>query len=75
MKSRPHQGRWCFDKARLQTFLYALPLTKEKNNRGLIEIGQQNPAAHMPLSDRVLANTSDGAVLKRTGAAIVLEGS
>jgi hypothetical protein len=27
---RPHQGRWCFGKTSIQTFLDALPLAKEK---------------------------------------------
>ena len=27
---RPHQGRWCFGKTPMQTFLNALPLAKEK---------------------------------------------
>src|SRR3954447_18069943 len=27
---RPHQGRWCFGKAPMQTFLDAIPLAKEK---------------------------------------------
>src|SRR6476619_2924223 len=27
---RPHQGRWCFGKTPMQTFLDALPMTKEK---------------------------------------------
>jgi hypothetical protein len=27
---RPHQGRWCFGKTSMQTFLDAMPLTKEK---------------------------------------------
>ena len=26
---RPHQGRWCFGKTPMQTFLDALPLAKE----------------------------------------------
>jgi hypothetical protein len=26
----PHQGRWCFGKTPLQTFLDAIPLAKEK---------------------------------------------
>jgi hypothetical protein len=26
----PHQGRWCFGKTPMQTFLDALPLAKEK---------------------------------------------
>jgi pimeloyl-ACP methyl ester carboxylesterase len=28
--SRPHQGRWCFGKTPMQTFLDAMPMTKEK---------------------------------------------
>lgn len=27
---RPHQGKWCFGKTPMQTFLDALPLAKEK---------------------------------------------
>jgi transposase InsO family protein len=27
---RPHQGRWCFGKTPMQTFVDALPLAKEK---------------------------------------------
>jgi hypothetical protein len=27
---RPHQGRWCFGKTPMQTFLDALPIAKEK---------------------------------------------
>jgi hypothetical protein len=26
----PHQGRWCFGKTPMQTFLNAMPMTKEK---------------------------------------------
>jgi hypothetical protein len=29
-EARPHQGRWCFGKTSMQTFLDALPMTKEK---------------------------------------------
>jgi hypothetical protein len=29
-EARPHQGRWCFGKTPLQTFLDAMPMTKEK---------------------------------------------
>src|SRR6201988_684130 len=29
-EERPHQGRWCFGKTPMQTFLDALPLAKEK---------------------------------------------
>ena len=29
-EARPHQGRWCFGKTPMQTFLDTLPLAKEK---------------------------------------------
>jgi len=29
-EDRPHQGRWCFGKTPMQTFLDATPLAKEK---------------------------------------------
>ena len=29
-ETRPHQGRWCFGKIPMQTFLDAMPITKEK---------------------------------------------
>ena len=29
-EDRPHQGRWCFGKTPLQTFLDAIPIAKEK---------------------------------------------
>jgi hypothetical protein len=29
-EERPHQGRWCFGKTPMQTFLDAKPLAKEK---------------------------------------------
>jgi hypothetical protein len=29
-EQRPHQGRWCFGKTPMQTFLDAMPLAKEK---------------------------------------------
>ena len=29
-RSRPHQGRWCYGKTPMQTFLDALPVAKEK---------------------------------------------
>jgi hypothetical protein len=28
--ARPHQGRWCFGKTPMQTFLDAMPIAKEK---------------------------------------------
>jgi hypothetical protein len=30
LMARPHQGRWCFGKTPMETFLDALPLAKEK---------------------------------------------
>jgi hypothetical protein len=29
-EQRPHQGRWCFGKTPMQTFLNAMPIAKEK---------------------------------------------
>ena len=29
-RSRPHQGRWCFGKTPMQTFLDAKPIAEEK---------------------------------------------
>jgi hypothetical protein len=29
-EQRPHQGRWCFGKTPMQTFLDAMPMVKEK---------------------------------------------
>jgi hypothetical protein len=29
-EERPHQGRWCYGKTPIQTFLDSLPLAKEK---------------------------------------------
>src|SRR6202008_943139 len=29
-EQRPHQGRWCFGKTPMQTFLDAMPMTREK---------------------------------------------
>jgi hypothetical protein len=29
-EERPHQGRWCFGKTPMETFLDAMPMTKEK---------------------------------------------
>jgi Integrase core domain len=32
-EQRPHQGRWCFGKTPMQTFLDAMPMAKEKFDR------------------------------------------
>ena len=29
-EERPHQGRWCFGKTPMQTFLDAIPIAREK---------------------------------------------
>ena len=29
-EARPHQGRWCFGKTPMQTFLNAMPIAREK---------------------------------------------
>ena len=29
-RNRPHQGRWCFGKTPMQTFLDSLPIAQEK---------------------------------------------
>ena len=42
-EARPHQGKWCFGKTPLQTFLDALPLAKEK--RLPVRDGDQPAAA------------------------------
>ena len=39
-EARPHQGRWCFGKTPMQTFLDAIPMTKEK-----MIAAYQNPIA------------------------------
>jgi Integrase core domain len=56
-EARPHEGRWCFGKTPMQTFLNAMPMTKGK-------ISQPDPSDIKPdrstrhqLSDRVPANT------------------
>jgi hypothetical protein len=35
---RPHQGRWCFGKTPMQTFLDAIPLAKEETHGRLTTI-------------------------------------
>ncbi len=32
-QARPHQGRWCYGKTPMQTFLDTLPIAKEKSIR------------------------------------------
>src|SRR5271166_2395751 len=40
---RPHQGKWCFGKTPLQTFLDALPLAREKSQQ--VDAAEQPTAA------------------------------
>ena len=42
-EARPHQGKWCFGKTPLQTFLDAIPLAKEKSLQ--VDGGDQTAAA------------------------------
>jgi hypothetical protein len=58
-RRRPHQGRWCFGKTPLQTFLDAKPIAEEK----MIAAWQPQQAkpgrpVKRPLSDQVLAYTA-----------------
>jgi Integrase core domain len=57
-ESRPHQGQWCFGKTPMQTFLDALPMTKEKMiaARSTSDSNTRSFNRHR-LSDRVSANT------------------
>jgi hypothetical protein len=58
-EARPHQGRWCFGKTWMQTFLDALPMTKEKV---IATLSRRTPkpdrSTSHRLSDRVSANTT-----------------
>jgi len=40
---RPHQGKWCFGKTPMQTFIDALPLAREKSGR--FQAIEENAAA------------------------------
>jgi hypothetical protein len=42
-ESRPHQGKWCFGKMPMQTFIDALPLAREKS--GQLQAGEESHAA------------------------------
>jgi transposase-like protein len=48
----PHQGRWCFGKTPMQTFLDAMPMTKEKMMPPN-QIGHQDPIAQSGRSNRL----------------------
>ena len=41
-EARPHQGKWCFGKTPMQTFLDALPLAREKSLQ--VTAGEQSTA-------------------------------
>lgn len=57
---RPHQGRWCFGKTPMQTFLDALPLSGKGETHGsLIASDSLQPSVSQHrLSDEVLAITN-----------------
>jgi hypothetical protein len=40
---RPHQGKWCFGKTPMQTFIDALPLAREKS--GHLQANEESNAA------------------------------
>jgi hypothetical protein len=42
-EARPHQGKWCFGKTPMQTFLDAFPLAREKS-LPVAAAGQPNAA-------------------------------
>ena len=50
-QQRPHQGRWCYGKTPMQTFMDSVPLAKEKMLSGV------NPVRTRCLSDEVLSYT------------------
>jgi transposase InsO family protein len=55
---RPHQGRWCFGKIQMQTFLDAVPMTKEKMIAAQPRrTSKPDRSTRHPMSDRVTANT------------------
>ena len=54
-EERPHQGRWCFGKTPMQTFLDATPLAKE-NDRRLIIPDEAEPAHLRTLTVRSSAS-------------------
>jgi hypothetical protein len=57
-QERPHQGRWCFAKAPSKTFLDAIPLAREKNERRLMDpTGTTDHAPDIEPSDQIPATT------------------
>ena len=59
-EERPHQGRWCFGKTPMQTFLDAIAAGEGENDRRLTTIRQQTrPLSRRRLSDQVPATTRD----------------
>src|SRR5262249_21548550 len=62
-ETRPHQGRWCFGKTPMQTFLDAMPMKKEKMTAPKRNGPQTpDPQTSPRLSDRVPANTHAGRI-------------
>ena len=57
-EERPHQGRWCFGKTPMQTFLDADAARKGENDRRLITSDRRSrPISGHQLSDQVPATT------------------
>src|SRR5205823_11272782 len=59
-EARPHQGRWCFGKTPLQTFLDAMADDEGENDRRLMSDIKTRPLSRRRLSDRVLTSTDQG---------------
>ena len=58
-EERPHQGRWCFGKPPMQTFLDANAAGEGKDDRGLIPTDRSKPTTlRHQLSDRVQTSTN-----------------
>jgi Integrase core domain len=47
-EERPHQGRWCFGKTPMQTFLDAIPIVKEKMIAASHRLQRKIPTGFMP---------------------------
>jgi Integrase core domain len=59
-ETRPHQGRWCYGKTPMQTFLDSVPSAKEKLLvAGDSDVHSDTETAEHGLSDRVPAFTRD----------------
>ena len=70
-EARPHQGKWCFGKTPLQTFLDALPLAREKSNQAR---PSEQIETYTVQGDRVVLPLSVSHRARRQGRHLSLEG-